>query len=158
MQEWIIAMLVVSILLILRDMAKTVLSGRKDRGLSEIYEHHPQKEQMEKYAASFQKLANSFYNMPFRKEHLTAPEVEEIFDKMQKGICSRCPKAESCWNLCFHLTYQQGCELLNALEDGEQEHIALAFGDWVEHCINGAKFFGRDPGPVRPGQAGSSVE
>lgn len=28
MQEWIIAMLVVSILLILRDMAKTVFSGR----------------------------------------------------------------------------------------------------------------------------------
>ncbi len=140
MHEVIIAMLGIIAVLVIRDMAKTVLSGRKDRGLSEIYEHHPQKEQMEKYAASFQKLANSFYNMPFRKEHLTAPEVEEIFDKMQKGICSRCPKAESCWNLCFHLTYQQGCELLNALEDGEQEHIALAFGDWVEHCINGAKF------------------
>ena len=28
MQEWIIAMLVVSILLILRDMAKTVFSGK----------------------------------------------------------------------------------------------------------------------------------
>ena len=31
MQEWIIAMLAVSILLILRDMAKTVLKGRKSK-------------------------------------------------------------------------------------------------------------------------------
>ena len=28
MQEWIIAMLVISVLLILRDMAKTILTGR----------------------------------------------------------------------------------------------------------------------------------
>ncbi len=31
MQEWIIAMLAVSILTILRDMAKTVLKGRKSK-------------------------------------------------------------------------------------------------------------------------------
>ena len=28
MQEWVIAMLVISVLLILRDMAKTILTGR----------------------------------------------------------------------------------------------------------------------------------
>ena len=140
MHEGIIAMLVIIAVLVIRDMAKTVLSGRKDRNLSEIYEHHPQKERMEKYAESFQKLANSFYNMPVRKDQLTAPEIEEIFDKMQEGVCSRCQKADSCWNLCFHLTYQQGCELLKALEEGEQEEIARVFGDWTQHCINGARF------------------
>ena len=30
MQEWIIAMLVISVLLVLRDMAKTILTGRMD--------------------------------------------------------------------------------------------------------------------------------
>ena len=31
MQEWVIAMLVISVLLILRDMAKTILSGRMSK-------------------------------------------------------------------------------------------------------------------------------
>ena len=140
MHEGMIAMLGIIAVLVIRDMAKTVLSGKKDKNLSEIYEHHPQKEQMERYAASFRKLANSFYDMPFRKESLTASETEEIFGKMQKGVCSRCPRAESCWNLCYHLTYQQGCELLNALENGGRDELTKAFGDWTEHCVNGARF------------------
>ena len=45
MQEWIIAMLVISILLILRDMAKTVLSGRERIRESEFLEEkNPQRE------------------------------------------------------------------------------------------------------------------
>lgn len=46
MQEWIIAMLVLSILLILRDMAKTVLKGRKSRKEEPfpLGGEHPQKE------------------------------------------------------------------------------------------------------------------
>lgn len=69
MQEWIIAMLVVSILLILRDMAK--LSFRENEGKEEMLplcESHPQKEKVERYAASFRKLADTFYGMPYRKE------------------------------------------------------------------------------------------
>ena len=31
MQEWIIAMLVISVLLVLRDMAKTILTGRMSK-------------------------------------------------------------------------------------------------------------------------------
>ena len=49
MQEWIIAMLVVSILLILRDMAKTVFSGRTQakEEMMPLSESHPQKEKVE---------------------------------------------------------------------------------------------------------------
>lgn len=54
MQEWIIAMLVVSILLILRDMAKTVFSGKtkEKEEMLPLCESHPQKEKVERYAAS----------------------------------------------------------------------------------------------------------
>ena len=50
MQEWIIAMLVLSILLILRDMAKTVLKGRKSRKEEPfpLGGEHPQKETVER--------------------------------------------------------------------------------------------------------------
>ena len=46
MQEWIVAMLVISILLIVRDMAKTIFSGRKMKTEeTQIFtENHPQKE------------------------------------------------------------------------------------------------------------------
>ena len=49
MQEWIIAMLAVSILLILRDMAKTVLKGRKSKKEEPfpMNGEHPQKERVE---------------------------------------------------------------------------------------------------------------
>ena len=140
MHQGIIAMLGIIAVLVIRDMAKTVLSERKEKNLTEIYDKHPQKEQMERYAESFQKLANTFYNMPFRKEQLTGAETEEIFSNLRKGICARCSRTESCWNLCYHLTYRQGCELLEALEDGEQEKILVAFGDWTEYCVNGARF------------------
>ena len=48
MQEWIIAMLVVSILLILRDMAKTVFSGKtkEKEEMLPLCESHPQKEKV----------------------------------------------------------------------------------------------------------------
>ena len=140
MHEGIIAMLGIIAILVIRDMAKTILSDRRGKNLSEIYENHPQKEQIERYAGSFQKLANTFYDMPFRKEHLTAADTDEIFENLKQGVCARCSRRESCWNLCGHLTYQQGCELLEALEEGEQEQIVKAFGDWTEHCINGARF------------------
>ena len=62
MQEWMIAMLVISMLLILRDMAKTILAGHihKKKNLYEFCENHPQKDKVVRYADSFQKLADIF--------------------------------------------------------------------------------------------------
>ena len=65
MQEWIIAMLVISVLLILRDMAKTILTGRmskKEEAFS-LCEEHPQKEKVERYAA----LQIRFMECPIKK-------------------------------------------------------------------------------------------
>ena len=69
MQEWMIAMLVISIMLIIRDMAKTILAENlpDTEELPSLQEGHPQKERVEKYAASFQKLADTFYGMPYRR-------------------------------------------------------------------------------------------
>ena len=55
MQEWMIAMLVISIMLIIRDMAKTILAENlpDTQELLTLQEGHPQKERVEKYAASF---------------------------------------------------------------------------------------------------------
>ena len=51
MQEWMIAMLVISIMLIIRDMAKTILAENlpDTQELLTLQEGHPQKERVEKY-------------------------------------------------------------------------------------------------------------
>ena len=52
MQEWIIAMLVIGVLLILRDMAKTIFSEMKKSAAALACEQYPQKEKMQRYAES----------------------------------------------------------------------------------------------------------
>ena len=49
MQEWMIAMLVISIMLIIRDMAKTILAENlpDTEELPSLQEGHPQKERVE---------------------------------------------------------------------------------------------------------------
>ena len=99
MQEWMIAMLVISIMLIIRDMAKTILAENlpdTEEFLS-LQEGHPQKERVEKYAASFQKLADTFYGMPYRKDYLSSRQVEQIIEDTNAKVCSRCYQREICW-------------------------------------------------------------
>lgn len=140
MPGWILAMLSIGVLLIARDMAKAVFRTRKSQMESEIYEKHPQKEQMERYAHSFRKLANTFYNMPYRKEHLSGGEQKAILDHLRREICAGCGKYDSCWQLCYHLNYQQACDLIGALEEGDPERLNRAQGDWMLHCINGTRY------------------
>ena len=94
MQEWIIAMLVISVLLILRDMAKTILTGRmsKKEEIFPIGEDHPQKEKVERYAAAFQKLADTFYGMPYKKEYLSSCLLYTSHTNMKLTIPSNAEK------------------------------------------------------------------
>ena len=99
MQEWIIAMLVISLLLIFRDMAKTILTGQMSKKEEPFApgESHPQKEKVERYAASFQKLADTFYGMPYRKEYLSSGQIDAILKDTNEEMCSRCYHREICW-------------------------------------------------------------
>ena len=95
MQDFIIAMLAISAILIIRDMAKIVFWGRKKN--DPVYDCHPQKERMEQYARSLQKLADTFYHMPYRREHLSQSETEGIFEEVREKLCSHCPGQNRCW-------------------------------------------------------------
>ena len=99
MQEWMIAMLVISIMLIIRDMAKTILAENlpDTQELLTLQEGHPQKERVEKYAASFQKLADTFYGMPYRRDYLSSRQVERIMEDTNAKVCYRCYQREICW-------------------------------------------------------------
>ena len=136
MQEWIIAMLVISVLLILRDMAKTILTGRmskKEEAFS-LCEENPQKEKVERYAASFQKLADTFYGMPYKKEFLSSGQIENILVETNTQVCGNCYHRELCWEtrsaeLC------KGVEsIVRAMEEGNEEKLDELRAQWSELC------------------------
>lgn len=88
MGKWILAMLGIGILLVVRDMAKNFSQSRKNVLVETIYENHPQKIKMEKYAESFEKLSDSFYRMSgtaSMNQIAIAEQMEEI-SHMLKGM------------------------------------------------------------------------
>lgn len=136
MQEWIIAMLVISVLLILRDMAKTILSVRKPKKEEAfpLCENHPQKEKVEKYAASFQKLADTFYGMPYRKDYLSSGQVAQILEDAGRELCAQCYHREICWGDQRKSLYQGGEAMIRALEEGDEETVDRIRREWAETC------------------------
>ena len=127
MQEWIIAMLVISLLLIFRDMAKTILTGQMSKKEEPFApgESHPQKEKVERYAASFQKLADTFYGMPYRKEYLSSGQIDAILKDTNEEMCSRCYHREICWGENSGFLKQGGEAMIRAMEEGDEEAVDL---------------------------------
>ena len=136
MQEWMIAMLVISVTLIIRDMAKTILAGKKGRTEESVSfcEKHPQKEKVQRYAASFQKLADTFYGMPYRKDYLSSGQVEQILTDAREQVCSSCYQRDLCWGE-HEKTMRQGTEAaVRALEEGKEENIRRMRTEWMSIC------------------------
>ena len=119
MQEWIIAMLVISVLLVLRDMAKAFFRGRKLRGTRQPpLEKNPQREKVERYAAAFRKLADSFYGLPYRKDFLSSGQVDSVIRDACEDVCSHCYQKEICWEGRSFDMYRGSEQLIRSLEDG----------------------------------------
>ena len=139
MQEWIIAMLVISVLLLLRDMAKTIFSEMKKSAAALDYDRHPQKEKMQRYAESFQKLANSFYGMPCRKDYLSSSEIKDLIEETREGVCRKCHLNQVCWTQHYPQTYQRVYGLLRIMEENDEEKLRKARADLTGVCINQGK-------------------
>ena len=135
MQEWIIAMLVISVLLVLRDMAKVFFRGRSFlKAEQPAEEKNPQKEKVERYAASFQKLADTFYGMPYRKEYLSSGQVDVILKDTNEEMCSRCYHREICWGENAGSLKQGGEAMIRAIEEGNEEAVEMIRQEWAEIC------------------------
>ena len=143
MQEWMIAMLVISIMLIIRDMAKTILAENlpdTEEFLS-LQEGHPQKERVEKYAASFQKLADTFYGMPYRRDYLSSRQIERIIGDTNAKVCSRCYQREICWGE-HSQELAKGVEaLVRSMESGDEENIRGIRADWTGICPRSVQYY-----------------
>ena len=136
MQEWMLAMLVISITLIIRDMAKTILAGNvpDTQEMIALCDSHPQKERVERYAASFQKLADTFYGMPYKKEYLSSAQVENVLREAGEHLCRNCYRRELCWGEQAESMYQGGEALVRAIEQADEGRIEELRKQWGEVC------------------------
>ena len=142
MQEWIIAMLVISVLLIFRDMAKTFFSRRRtepDEAFP-LTEEHPQKERVERYAASFRRLADTFYGMPYRKEYLSSGQVERILKSVGEELCGGCYHRELCWGERGDELRRGGEAMVRALEEDDEENVERLRAEWAEYCNRSVQY------------------
>lgn len=142
MQEWIVAMLVIGILLILRDMAKTILAGtarRKEQAF--LPENHPQKERVERYAQAFKKLSDTFYGMPYRREYLSKDQVDRILENANHEICSQCYQRERCWGEQVGETYPMAVSLIRAMEEGQEDERKKIRASWMSNCARAGQFW-----------------
>ena len=136
MQEWIIAMLVISVLLIIRDMAKTILSGKEadSQEIMSASDGNPQKERAQRYARSFQKLADTFYGLPYRRDYLSSGQVERIIAATNEQVCQKCYQKEVCWGSHAGETLEQAKSVVRTLEGGDEEALLAAKNDWMGGC------------------------
>lgn len=142
MQEWIIAMLVISMLLVIRDMAKTILSGRKPKpqDIRVLCESHPQKEKVQRYAASFRKLAETFYGMPYRKDYLSSGQVQYMLADVREQVCGKCYQRELCQGERAERVNRAGEALVRAMESGDEEAYCQLRSDWVGTCTKSVQY------------------
>lgn len=136
MQEWVIAMLVISVLLILRDMAKTILSDKAPRPQELMLpgDGNPQKEKVQRYARSFQKLADIFYGLPYRKDYLSSGQVEKIIAATNEQVCQKCYQKDVCWGAHAEETFAHAKTVIRTLEGGDEEALTDVRSDWVGGC------------------------
>ena len=135
MQEWIIAMLVISVMLVLRDMAKTFFRGRSFLKVEQpAEEKNPQKEKVERYAASFRKLADSFYGLPYRKDYLSSGQVDEIIRETCEEVCSHCYQRDICWGSQYQEMYRRSERLIRSMEENDPEGMQETRSDWMSIC------------------------
>ena len=142
MQEWMIAMLVISVLLVLRDMAKTFFRGRSFRKAEQPeQEKNPQKEKVERYAASFRKLADSFYGLPYRKDYLSSGQVDSIIREACENVCSHCYQREICWGSQSQEMYRGTERMLRSMEAGDPQDIQEKKSDWMSVCSRFVQYY-----------------
>ena len=109
--------------------------------LPSLQEGHPQKERVEKYAASFQKLADTFYGMPYRKDYLSSRQVEQIIEDTNAKVCSRCYQREICWGEHSQELVKGVEALVRSMESGNEENVRGIRADWTGICPRSVQYY-----------------
>lgn len=140
MGEILIAVLLVSILWIIWDMAKLFLGEKPDMP-DESAVREPGRQKLNQYAEAFERLSETFLKLPEQKENLKKEELEEILKRTSNRVCRNCEALEWCWKEHREDTLLRAYEQLRYLEN-EGENGAEPEADFREICILPDKFLG----------------
>ena len=95
----------------------------------------PGRELILKYSDSFQQLAETFREMPTKKERLSEEEVQEIFREVENHLCRKCEHWGECWKREYYQTYRMLYEMLSAAEEEGELSGAEKVEGFQDRCL-----------------------
>ena len=130
MVELVSAALIVSGFWVLLELGRTVWRGtsRKSRSMNQV-STGPGREYVERYAEAFRKLADSYRDMPRKKEYFGDEEMNHIFAQVQTQVCAGCVRRMDCWEERCGETSQEIALCLQQIGEGKETAGNL------ENCI-----------------------
>ena len=140
MKELIIAIPVIIAVLIIWDLTKKILHAKDKKDQIPVIIGDPGKERIQRYAQSFSNLANTFYNMPYRKERLSPQDLEGIFEGVSEKLCSHCERCNICWKKNYQETYRVAYEILNCIDESGEDISLEVQEDFSLRCIHSRDF------------------
>lgn len=139
MGELLMAVLLVSILWIIWDMAKMFLEERQELPEKDVV-REPGRQKLNQYAEAFDRLSEIFLKLPKGRECFTREDMDGIIREVAGKICRGCEAADWCWKEHREDTCRQVYHQLEQIEKGEEEQEeTTAFRDF---CILPDKFLG----------------
>ena len=141
MVELVSAALIVSGFWVLLELGRTVWRGtsRKSRSMNQV-STGPGREYVERYAEAFRKLADSYRDMPRKKEYFGDEEMNHIFAQVQTQVCAGCVRRMDCWEERCGETSQEIALCLQQIGEGKETAGNL------ENCIQPQLNSGANPG------------
>lgn len=142
MGEILIAVLLVSVLWIIWDMAKMFLGEKPDMP-DESAVREPGRQKLNQYAEAFERLSETFLKLPEQKDDLQKEDMEEILKVTSNRVCRNCEALEWCWKQHREDTLLRAHEQLKYLDiEGSDREVSEAEADFREICIMPDKFLG----------------
>lgn len=142
MGEILIAVLLVSVLWIIWDMAKMFLEEKPDMP-DDSAVREPGRQKLNQYAEAFERLSETFLELPERKEELKKENLEEIVRKTSNQVCRNCDALRWCWKEHREDTLLRVHEQLRHLEkEGIDGEVSETEADFREICIMPDRFLG----------------
>lgn len=100
----------------------------------------PYAAQIDRFADSLKQLSRVFSRIDEKKTHFTEEEIEQMFQKIRKGVCRKCENCTSCWEENFDQTYQMGYEMLSAIDRYGNDLNTEMKRKLKQNCIRSSQF------------------
>lgn len=118
MVEFVAAALIASGFWMLLELGKLVIRGLPRETAAMRVTAGPGREYVERYADAFRRLAESYQDMPRKREHFGDEEMERIILRIRDAVCKDCPGQELCWTRNYCESCRRIFAGLQAMERG----------------------------------------